>query len=92
MLTTVPERFTVVHGRVGFRLTGREAIAKPGERLRVPAGMVHDWWNAGGEQTHVIVEIRPGARFEEMIKNLFGPAQETARRTPRACRTSCSWP
>jgi hypothetical protein len=42
----------------------------------VPAGTAHDWWNAGEEEAHVRVEIRPGARFEEMALNLFGLAQD----------------
>src|SRR5829696_2311200 len=72
----IHESFTVVHGRVGFRLDGRESVAGPGKRLHVPPGMVHDWWNAGEEEAHVIVEIRPGARFEEAIRNSFGLAQD----------------
>ena len=40
-------------------------------------GVVHDWWNAGDEEAHVIVEFNPGAaRFEEMIGNQFGLAQD----------------
>jgi quercetin dioxygenase-like cupin family protein len=72
----IHESFTVVHGRVGFRLDGRESVAGPGKRLHVPPGMVHDWWNAGEEEAHVVVEIRPGARFEEAIRNSFGLAQD----------------
>ena len=72
----VHESFTVVRGRVGFRLDGRESVAGPGKRLHIPPGMAHDWWNAGEEEAHVTVEIRPGARFEEMIVNLFGLAQD----------------
>jgi mannose-6-phosphate isomerase-like protein (cupin superfamily) len=72
----IEERFTVIEGRVGFRLDGREAIAGLGERLRVPPGVAHDWWNAGEEEAHVVVEIRPGKRFEEMICNLFGLARD----------------
>jgi len=72
----IDERFTVLCGRVGFRIDGRESIAEPGERLHVPAGTAHDWWNAGDEEAHVRVEIRPGARFEEMALNLFGLAQD----------------
>jgi quercetin dioxygenase-like cupin family protein len=73
---TIRESFTVVRGRVGFRLDGRESVAGPGERLHVPPGMAHDWWNAGEEEAHVVVEISPGARFEEAIKNMFGLAQD----------------
>ena len=72
----IDEDFTVLRGRVGFRIDGRESIAEPGKRLHVPAGTAHDWWNAGEEEAHIRVEIRPGARFEEMALNLFGLAQD----------------
>jgi quercetin dioxygenase-like cupin family protein len=73
----IEESFTVVRGQVGFRIDGRESIAELNRRLHVPAGVAHDWWNAGEEEAHVIVEISPGAaRFEEMIRNLFGLAQD----------------
>ena len=71
----IEEWFTVVRGRVGFRIGGHESIAEPGERLHVPAGTAHDWWNAG-EEAHVVVEISPGERFEKMALNLFGLAQD----------------
>lgn len=73
---TIEEYFTVVRGRVGFRLDGRETVARPGERLHVPAGTAHDWWNAGDEEALITVEITPGARFEEMVVNLFGLARD----------------
>jgi hypothetical protein len=66
----------VLRGRVGFRIDGHESIAEPGKRLHVTAGTAHDWWNAGEQEAHVRVEIRPGARFEEMALNLFGLAQD----------------
>jgi quercetin dioxygenase-like cupin family protein len=72
----IEETFTVVRGRVGFRFNGRESIAELDRPLRVPAGVAHDWWNAGEEEAHIIVEIRPGERFEEMARNLFGLAQD----------------
>ena len=71
----IEEYFTVVSGRVGFRLDGRESIAEPGQRLHVPAGMAHDWWNAGEEEARIVVEIGPADRFEVMIANLFGLAR-----------------
>ena len=72
----IEEAFTVVSGRVGFRIAGHESIAELNERLVVLPGVAHDWWNAGEEEAHVIVEIRPGLRFEEMAKNLHGLAQD----------------
>jgi mannose-6-phosphate isomerase-like protein (cupin superfamily) len=74
--TRIEEWFTVMGGRVGFRLDGHEIIAPNNERLHVPAGVAHDWWNAGEEEARVVVEVAPGARFEEMIKNLYGLAQD----------------
>jgi len=73
---TIEEWFTVVRGRVGFRIDGRESIAEQGERLHVPAGTAHDWWNAGEYEAHVRAEISPGERFEEMAINLFSLAQD----------------
>lgn len=70
------ERFTVLRGRVDFRLDGRERTAEPGSQIHVPAGVRHDWWNAGDEEALVRVEVRPAARFEAMILNLFGLAQD----------------
>ncbi len=72
----IEEYFTVVSGRVGFRINGRESIAELNQRLHVPPGTAHDWWNAGEEEAHVIVEISPAERFEKMVLNLFGLAQD----------------
>jgi quercetin dioxygenase-like cupin family protein len=70
------ERFTMLRGRVGFRLAGRVAIAEPGVELVASAGTHHDWWNVGHEEALVRVEVRPAIRFEAMIRNAFGLAQD----------------
>ena len=72
----IEEWFTVKSGRVGFRIDGRESIARLGERLHVRPGTAHDWWNAGDKEAHVVVEVSPAARFEEAIKNTFGLARD----------------
>src|SRR5829696_6649133 len=52
----------------------------PTRRLVVPPGVVHDWWNAGKEEAHVIVELRGEIRrldrFELMISTLYGLARD----------------
>jgi hypothetical protein len=73
---TIEECFTVVRGRLGYRVAGRAAVAGPGVRLFVPAGMPHTFWNAGPEEALVRIEIRPGARFEAMIRTAFGLARD----------------
>ncbi|MCB0165325.1 MAG: cupin domain-containing protein [Anaerolineae bacterium] len=74
---TIIERFTVQRGQVGFRIDGRETLAELGQPVTVPAGVTHDWWNAGSEEAHVLIEIYdPANRFGEMIIDLFGLAQD----------------
>jgi quercetin dioxygenase-like cupin family protein len=70
------ERFTVLRGRVGFRLSGQTSTARPGVTLVARPGTPHDWWNAGAEEALVRVEARPGARFAAFIVNAFGLAQD----------------
>lgn len=85
----IEEAFTVLSGRVALRLNGVERVAAIGERIVVPAGTVHDWWNAGDEEAHVVVEVKPGDRFLLMIANLFGLAQDgltDAKGMPRPLR------
>lgn len=74
------ERFDVLAGEVGFQVAGDERVARPGHGpVEVPAGTVHDWWNAGDGVAHVRVEVeattqapgRPAARFGSMIETLW---------------------
>ena len=72
----IEERFTLLRGQLGVRLSGRITKAQIGVALLVPPGVPHDWWNAGDEDAVVRVEIRPAVRFEVMILNAFGLAQD----------------
>ena len=66
------ERFTVESGRIGFRLDGNESVAEPGAVVEIPQGSWHDWWNAGEQEAVARVYVSDGARFLQMIENLFG--------------------
>ena len=82
----ITERFEVLAGTVRFHVDGREEVASPGQRVEVPPGVVHDWWNVGSDDAHVLVDIRPAERFELMIENLYGLANDgksNARGVPR---------
>jgi quercetin dioxygenase-like cupin family protein len=76
----IEEIFTVVSGSVGFRVDGCEDVAGPGQRLVVPAGVAHYWWNEGNDEAHVIVELRGERRllegFVTMLSNIFGLARD----------------
>jgi len=74
------ERFEVVDGEVGFKVGGDERVARAGDAaIEVPAGVVHDWWNAGTGTAHVRVDVeadpalegRPAARFVSMLEAMW---------------------
>jgi quercetin dioxygenase-like cupin family protein len=68
------ERFQILRGSVGFRI-GREArIAGPGDRLTVPAGTAHRFWNAGDSEAHFVCEVRPALQFEQLLETMFALA------------------
>ena len=71
------ESFRLVSGTLGTRVDGVERTLSPGEEVTVPAGVTHDWWNAGPDPASVIVELTPpDPRFEQMIATVWGLAND----------------
>jgi len=70
------ERFQVLEGSITFRLDGCELTVEPGEAICVPAGMSHQFWNAGDEEARFACEVRPALQFESLIETMFALAQE----------------
>ena len=68
------ERFHVLTGSVGFRVGREKLVAGPGQRLTVPAGTPHKFWNAGEEEAHFVCEVRPALQFEQLIETMYGLA------------------
>ncbi len=68
------ERFEILRGSVGFRVGRDERIAGPGERLTVPAGTAHRFWNAGDSEAHFVCEVRPALQFEQLLETMFALA------------------
>jgi quercetin dioxygenase-like cupin family protein len=61
------ERFTMVAGRMRFRVGRRTILATPGDVVTVPAGRAHWFGNAGDEVAHAVVEVRPALRMQEAL-------------------------
>jgi quercetin dioxygenase-like cupin family protein len=62
------EHFEVLSGRLRVKVDGEErTIAAPGT-LDVPAGAVHQMWNAGDERASVRWEVAPRGRSEEWFR------------------------
>jgi quercetin dioxygenase-like cupin family protein len=70
------ERFEVLSGMLRGRAAGKDVAAGPGEHLVVPAGTPHVWWNAGDDELHVLVELRPALSAEAFFEAFFGLAQD----------------
>jgi mannose-6-phosphate isomerase-like protein (cupin superfamily) len=70
------ERFEVLRGSVGFRVGREERIVGPGERLTVPAGTAHRFWNAGDDEAHFVCEVRPALQFEQLLETMFALAAD----------------
>jgi mannose-6-phosphate isomerase-like protein (cupin superfamily) len=70
------ETFSVLQGRMRFRLGLRVRYAGPGESVTVPSGTFHTFLNCGGGTAHVRVRSRPALRMEEVL----GAAAELGRR------------
>lgn len=76
----VDEVITVKRGHVDLRLDGRHRVAIPGDRVEIPAGAAHDWWNGGDYDAHVRLEACPGQRLLESIATLYAAAADPAAR------------
>lgn len=70
------EAFTVVRGQLAVRHHGRDRRAGPGTRFQIAPGVAHDFWNASGEEVRVVVEVQPGERLVQLIRQLFLTAQD----------------
>jgi quercetin dioxygenase-like cupin family protein len=62
------ERFTVVQGRLRFRVGRRSRVVGPGQSVTVPAGTPHHFANAGPTEAFVLVETRPAMQMQELLQ------------------------
>lgn len=79
--SSIDETFTILEGCVGISIDGERFIAKPGRKFHVPRGTAHDWWNAGDEEAHLLVEITPAAPIAK-LKGYRGRYPEYEARAP----------
>jgi quercetin dioxygenase-like cupin family protein len=61
------ERFTVVAGRVRFRLGRSTFVVENGGSVSVAPGTAHWFGNCGAGIAHVHVEVRPALRMQELL-------------------------
>jgi quercetin dioxygenase-like cupin family protein len=80
------ECFTVLAGRMRFRVGGRRITAGPGQTVTVPPGTVHHFANASDQPAAIAVRTRPALGMQALLETAAALAQEqhaAARRLPR---------
>jgi quercetin dioxygenase-like cupin family protein len=80
------ERFTVLEGRMRFRVGRRRIIAGPGQTVTVPPGTVHHFANASDQPARIAVQTTPALSMQALLETAAAMAQEqhaAARRLPR---------
>jgi quercetin dioxygenase-like cupin family protein len=70
------ERFEVVRGTMRFRLRREKVVADAGTVVVVPAGVAHDFANAGDMDALVRVEVRPALKMEQLFETAVALAAE----------------
>src|SRR5262245_45253052 len=70
------ERFTVVQGRMRFRVAGRTVIARAGNTTIVPPGTVHAFSNPGVDPAQVRVEVRRALYMEDLLETATALARD----------------
>ena len=79
------ECFTVLDGRMRFRVGGRRITAGPGDTVLVPPGTVHHFANAGPRPARVAVQTWPALSMLQLLETAAAMAQAqhaAARKLP----------
>jgi quercetin dioxygenase-like cupin family protein len=69
------EHFEVLRGTLRARIAGVEQEIPAGHALDIPAGTLHTWWNAGGEEVQVRVQLTPAGRMETFLETIYALAR-----------------
>lgn len=70
------ERFEVLAGELELRVGKHTIVAKPGDRILVPAGTPHRFRNVGEETAHFVCEVTPALGFEQLLETMFSLAED----------------
>jgi uncharacterized cupin superfamily protein len=72
----ITERHEMLEGRLHVRLEGVETVVAAGQRLEIPAGTAHAFWNADDAPAKVRVRYEPAGTFEEFIETIYALARD----------------
>ena len=66
--SVLTECFTVLEGRMRFRVDGQDFFLGPSEGVTVRPRQVHQFWNEGEGRLVLMHEVRPPGRHREMFE------------------------
>ncbi|MEC0264993.1 cupin domain-containing protein [Paenibacillus anseongense] len=81
----------VITGKIHFHINGETRVLGPGERLEIPAGLPHYFWNEDAEEAHTIQKFTPALEIEGFFRTYFALARDgklSAKGTPNLVRMS----
>jgi len=58
----------VLSGKLHFLVDGKEQIIRPGEKITIPAGSPHCFWNEDDVEAHSIQHFSPALRIQQLKK------------------------
>ncbi len=66
----------VISGKLHFLVNGREQIIGPGEKITIPAGTPHCFWNEDDVAAHSIQRFSPALHIDEFFESFFALAND----------------
>lgn len=70
------ETLEVVSGRMGVWHEGETRLLDAGERVTIPKGDRHRFWNEGPDELRLVGEVRPALRTERFMRVTYGLARD----------------
>jgi len=66
----------VISGKLHFLVNGKELIIGPGERMTIPAGVPHCFWNEDDTEAHSIQRFSPALTIDEFFESFFALSRD----------------
>lgn len=68
------ETFAIDEGLLVFRIGGVEVTAGPGDVVRLPQGVAHDWRQVGAGPVRCTCTLTPALSWERLFRRIFAAA------------------